>query len=257
MTYTTITRDKDKSLEIINYIKSKLNIKEDDTNPDYVIAVGGDGTIINAVHKYPSSIIFGIHTGHLGFYANYEEKDVDTLINDINNNEFKTVSLGVVCASFKNNGKDVTDYALNEVTLVSPLRTLILNVSIDNEFLERYRGTGICVSTPMGSTAYNKSLHGSVIDDRLEVMQLTEMASINSMSYRTLSSSILLSKDRTISLTDISKGKKFITIDNIFYEVDEIEKLDIKFESNKIKMAYHNKNSFIERITRTFLISKE
>ena len=100
MTYTTITRDKDKSLEIINYIKSKLNIKEDDTNPDYVIAVGGDGTIINAVHKYPSSIIFGIHTGHLGFYANYEEKDVDTLINDINNNEFKTVSLGVVCASF-------------------------------------------------------------------------------------------------------------------------------------------------------------
>jgi NAD+ kinase len=257
MTYTTITRDKDKSLEIINYIKSKLTIKEDEANPDYVIAVGGDGTIINAVHKYPSSIIFGIHTGHLGFYANYDQNDVDILINDINNNEFKTISLGVVCASFNHNGKEVYDYALNEVTLVSPLRTLILNVSIDNEFLERYRGTGICVSTPTGSTAYNKSLHGSVIDDRLEVMQLTEMASINSTSYRTLSSSILLSKDRTISLTDISKGKKFITIDNIFYEVDEISKLDIKFEPNKIKMAYHNKNSFIDRISRTFLISKE
>ncbi len=51
--------------------------------PELVIAVGGDGTIIKASHQYPNAVIFGVHTGHLGFYANYGVEDVEVLIDNI------------------------------------------------------------------------------------------------------------------------------------------------------------------------------
>ena len=157
MKYAFVLRDEDASLGVANYIRDKIKLEENDKNPDLVIAVGGDGTILNAVHTYPNACIFGVHTGHLGFYANYDIDEVDILIDDINNNNYKIDKYDVLECEFSDiNGKTYNDFALNEVTIVSPLRTLKLDVKIDDEFIERFRGTGFCVSTPSGSTAYNK-----------------------------------------------------------------------------------------------------
>ncbi len=262
MKYCIILRDNDESKKIEDLLLSKIKIEYDDKNPDYVIAVGGDGTIIKAGHKYPNAVIFGIHTGHLGHYANYSVEDIDILIDNINNNTFNIQNLDVLSAEFvTESGNIVNDFAINEVTIVSPLRTLILDVNIDDDFFERYRGTGLCISTPSGSTAYNKSLHGSVIDYRLKAMQLTEIAGINSTAYKTLGSPVVLSYDRRIKL-ELARGYEvpkdvFITVDHISYSIKDLKCLYIFYDNKKMKMAYNKPEEFINRISRSFLISKK
>ena len=262
MKYCIILRDNDESKKIEDLLLSKIKIEYDDKNPDYVIAVGGDGTIIKAGHKYPNAVIFGIHTGHLGHYANYSVEDIDILIDNINNNTFNIQNLDVLSAEFvTESGNIVNDFAINEVTIVSPLRTLILDVNIDDDFFERYRGTGLCISTPSVSTAYNNSLHGSVIDYRLKAMQLTEIAGINSTAYKTLGSPIVLSYDRRIKL-ELARGYEvpkdvFITVDHISYSIKDLKCLYIFYDNKKMKMAYNKPEEFINRISRSFLISKK
>ena len=262
MKYCIVVKDNLESKKIRDLLISKIKIEYEEKNPDYVIAVGGDGTIIKAGHKYPDAVIFGIHTGHLGHYSNYSVEDIDVLIDNVNNNTFKIQNLDVLSAEFvTESGNIVNDFALNEVTIVSPLRTLILDVHIDNEYLERYRGTGLCISTPYGSTAYNKSLHGSVIDYKLKAMQLTEIAGINSIAYKTLGSPIVLSYDRRIKL-ELAEGFEvpkdiFITVDHISYSIRDLKCLYIFYNDKTLKMGYNNPEEFVNRISRSFLISKK
>jgi len=258
MKYAFLLRDLDESLNVKKYIEEKIKLEYDEKTPDIVIAIGGDGTILNAVHKYPDAIVFGIHTGHLGFFANYDMNEIDTLIDDINYNRYKVDLLDTIeCNFYDKNGKKYTDFALNEVTIVSPLRTLRLDVSVNDEFIESFRGTGFCVSTPYGSTAYNKSLHGSVVDTTLKVMQLTEIASINSNAYRTLSSPLILSSERVLKFKAKNETKVFITFDHLSYDLDNFDNIDIFYKKDRIKLAYNTQKSFLNRINRTFLISKE
>ena len=263
MKYCILSRDFEESNKIKEYIKLNLKHEYNNNNPDIVIAIGGDGTIIKAAHEYPKAILFGIHTGHLGFYANYLVNDVDLLINDINTNNYNIEEYSLLQAEFvSKNGTVTNDFALNEVTISSPLRTLTLDVYIDDHFLEKYRGTGLCISTPSGSTAYNKSLHGAVVDNLVNVIQLTEIAGINSNAYRTISSPMVLSDKRRIKLEVEAKTYQetsdlFITADHVSYPVKELKTLYIFLSGKKLKMASHDKKNFMDRITRTFLVSKE
>ena len=88
MKYTTVVKNDSESKRVEEKIRNSIKIEEDNKNPDYVIAIGGDGTIIKASHRFPKAIIFGVHTGHLGFYANYNVDTVDELIDDINSEKF-------------------------------------------------------------------------------------------------------------------------------------------------------------------------
>ena len=56
---------------------------------------------------------------------------------------------------------------------------------------ERFRGDGLCISTPSGSTAYNKALGGAIIHPSLKAIQLAEMASINNRVFRTIGSPLI------------------------------------------------------------------
>lgn len=257
MKYCIIHRNDEASSQITQEIKGKLQLEYNDKNPDYVIAVGGDGTILKAFHSYPNAILFGVHTGHLGFYANYMAFEIDKLIEDITTKSFHVDELDVLSSKIISENQVIEANAINEVTIVTPARTLILNVAINDEHFERFRGTGICISTPSGSTAYNKSLHGSVIDPKLKCMQMTEIAGINSNAYRTLSSPLVLSYDRVIKLTAEKAQEVFITVDHTSYTIAAFKELEVYYDNKKMKMAYRTQDSFISRITRTFLISKE
>lgn len=254
MKFWIISKKDQISNEISNKLISKINLEYSSINPDYVIAIGGDGTILKAVHEYENAIIFGIHTGHLGFFANYSIDMLDDLISDINNNTFNIEKLDLLSASIND---EKTEYiALNEVSIITPPRTLILDVFIDDIFFERFRGTGFCISTPSGSTAYNKSLHGSVVDPAIKAFQVTEIAGINSTAYRTFSSPLVLSGDRKVRFEAIEEEEVFFTSDNISFTEEKFKKLEIKYGNKFVSFGYHTKQSFVNRIKRTFLVSE-
>ncbi len=256
MKYLTVVKNDQESKKVEEKIREKIKLEYSKESPDYVIAIGGDGTIIQASHSYPNAIIFGVHTGHLGFYANYDVDKLDELINDINSNTFETLDIEYISCEVidKNNNVLLLGEALNEVTILTPLRTLILDVNIDGKHFETFRGTGLCVSTTFGSTGYNKSLHGAVVDTSLDAFQLTEIAGINSNVYRTLASPLVLSKNRVIELVNSNNMEKaYITVDFLAKEISDFKAIRIKSSNDKIKMAYHEYEDHLKRIKRAFL----
>ncbi|MDV2687009.1 NAD(+) kinase, partial [Alkalihalophilus lindianensis] len=90
--------------------------------------------------------------------------------------------------------------ALNESTVKSLEGTLVIDVEIRGEHFERFRGDGLCVSTPSGSTAYNKALGGAIIHPSISAIQVAEMASINNKVFRTIGSPLILPAHHTCLL---------------------------------------------------------
>lgn len=133
----------------------------DDVNPDVVITVGGDGTLLGAFHRYRNQLdsirFVAIHTGHLGFYTDWRNFEVDQLIESLKQDKGERVSYPLLDVSVKFKSGDVVRYAaLNEATLRKVNGTLLCEVYINGELFENFRGDGLCVATPTGSTGLSK-----------------------------------------------------------------------------------------------------
>ncbi|MFI3329015.1 MAG: NAD kinase [bacterium] len=257
MTYTIISKDCADSKDLQKVISKKLQLKEDENNPDIIIVIGGDGTILRAIHQYSdildNVIIFGIHTGHLGFLTNYKKDDVNDIIDLLNNSDkIQVEEHSLLEYKFESNDGIKTGIALNEVTITSAPNMITLDVVVDEKILETFRGGGLCISTPLGSTGYNKSLGGAVIDHNIPCIQVTEIAGINSNSYKTLQSSLLLSVDRKILIKGNSEFGLF-TYDNKSHRVDSFKSLEVKLSNRKVRLAYNSEINFVNRVNKSFL----
>lgn len=252
LSYAIINKFDDNTLAITKKIKEGIKLPYNEETPNIVFTVGGDGTFIRACHKYPTATFFGVHTGHLGFYSNYGIEDLDNLINDINNNNFKINRIPLLSVQiFADNIYNFT--AINEMTIICPPRTLKLDVYINNEFFEHFRGTGMCISTPTGSTAYNKSLGGAIIDHNIRAMQLTEIAGINSTSFETINSPLVLGNGYYVELQAVGKYKGiYLTVDTLSIELQNFKRLTAHMGSNYVKVGSNSDISFISRIKRSF-----
>ena len=158
-------------------------------NPDVVISIGGDGMLLSAFHKYESMLdrvrFVGIHTGHLGFYTDYRDFEVGKLVDNLKLDTGARISYPILNVKVKMmDGRQVSARALNEATVKRLSKTMVADVFINQVHFERFRGDGISVSTPTGSTAYNKSLGGAVLHPTIEALQIAEVASLNNRVYR-------------------------------------------------------------------------
>ena len=234
----------------------------DDEHPDVVITVGGDGTLLGAFHRYRNqldSICFvAIHTGHLGFYTDWRNYEVDQLIESLKQDKGEHVSYPLLDVNVKFKSGDVIRYAaLNEATLRKVNGTLLCEVYINGELFENFRGDGLCVATPTGSTGLSKSLGGAVVHPRAEVMQMTEMASINNRVYRTLSSPMIFAKDNVLTLRPESKEGMVMAIDHLAYDANEIEEIQLQISGERISFAAYRHTPFWDRVEDAFIGSRE
>ena len=234
----------------------------DDEHPDVVITVGGDGTLLGAFHRYRNQLdsirFVAIHTGHLGFYTDWRNFEVDQLIESLKQDKGEHVSYPLLDVNVKFKSGDVIRYAaLNEATLRKVNGTLLCEVYINGELFENFRGDGLCVATPTGSTGLSKSLGGAVVHPRAEVMQMTEMASINNRVYRTLSSPMIFAKDNVLTLRPESKEGMVMAIDHLTYDANEIEEIQLQISGERISFAAYRHTPFWDRVEDAFIGSRE
>lgn len=228
-------------------------------NPDIVISIGGDGMLLSAFHKYEKLIdrvrFVGIHTGHLGFYTDYRDFEVDKLIENLKLDTGARVSYPILNVKVKlADGRVVEARALNEATIKRLSKTMVADVIINNVPFERFRGDGISVSTPTGSTAYNKSLGGAVLHPTIEALQIAEVASLNNRVYRTLGSSIVVPKKDKIAIEPKHSDRYSIAVDNKTYVYDNIEKIEYQIDQHKIHfVATPSHTSFWNRVKDAFI----
>lgn len=185
--------------------RHKLNSME----IECVIVLGGDGTIIqtaNDIMRYDIPIL-GVNLGTLGFLAEIDESNVleslERLFVDDFQVEKRLMLQGDISFSHKEE-KDITSYALNDVVIARKgfSRIISLGIYVNDELVEHFRGDGVIISTPTGSTAYNLSAGGPLVISRANVMVITPICP-HSLSPR----SIVVSADDTVKVV-VGKSKK-------------------------------------------------
>lgn len=257
-----ISNRKPQSQGVYHALKHKLrknNFILNDKNPDIVISIGGDGMLLSAFHKYEHQLdrvrFVGVHTGHLGFYTDYRDYELDKLIENLKLDTGAKVSYPILNVKIHHgDGEVTTKRALNEATIKRAGRTMVADVIINNVHFERFRGDGISVSTPTGSTAYNKSLGGAVLHPTIEALQVAEVASLNNRVFRTLGSSVIVPKKDKIEIVPTWSDRHSLSIDNMHFLYNNLSKVEYQIDHHKIHfLATPSHTSFWNRVKDAFI----
>ena len=255
--YALVVKQDEMSANIAEKIKKGLTgimeYKPDD--PDLVISVGGDGTMLLSVHQYMEQKVsfVGVHTGTLGFFTDYQKDEITELIAAIKADHYQMTPRHLLEVDVYHKAGKETYLALNEMRIDHGYTTQVIDVYIDDELLEVFRGNGLCVSTPSGSTAYNKSIGGAVIYPGSPLMQLTEVAAIQHNAYRSLGASLILDENKVIKLKGQHFNRVYLGIDHLSYHLDDVEKIEIRISKKVVKFIEYKEMSFIQRIRRAFI----
>lgn len=178
---------------------------------DVCFAIGGDGTIIHtakAAAEYGQSVL-GINAGRMGFMAALEESELGYLSRFFDGRFFVEERKMLEITTDGNRY-----YCLNDAVLSKGTLSKIIDIRVwcDGKMLTSFRGDGVIVATPTGSTAYNLSAGGPVIDPNLECLSITPIC-----PHTLFTRPIVLKSDSKIEVQGCyghaSDGDVYLTVD--------------------------------------------
>ncbi len=210
---------------------------------DYVIVVGGDGTILNFIQhiEHKDIKILGINNGHLGYLADVESSQAFIAIDSLINDKF-TIETRIMLECVLGNRRKL---ALNELYInkAHTTKMLEMNVEINGSKLEVFRGDGIIVTTPTGSTAYNLSAGGAILKPDGNMIGITPIC-----PHMLHNRPVIVDGDDCIKLkVEISEYKQAIAyIDGeIFGEIDKDKTIKITKAKEVVRLVKtQNKNFY-------------
>jgi NAD+ kinase len=147
---------------------------------DLVIVLGGDGSILRTASwmGHRQVPVLGINLGRLGFLADYQPDEVQTTLDEIAAGHFRLVDHLLLEFSILRNGKpSAQGLAVNEVSVLAgpPFSMIEIMLHVDDQLATTYRGDGLIVSTPVGSTAHSLSAGGPILRKDLDVVLFTPL----------------------------------------------------------------------------------
>lgn len=154
------------------------------------------------------------------------------------------------------NGEETVLTGLNEITFRRSIQTIEADVYLNKQLFERFNRGGLCVSTPTGSTAYNKSLGGPIVSPTLTAIQMSEMSSINNRVYRTISSSIVIGERESITVVPEPglEDYYFIGADGVeFKHSTHINKIKYQVSPKAAYFVNFRKPAFWRRVHQAFI----
>ncbi|WP_026522173.1 NAD(+)/NADH kinase [Butyrivibrio sp. VCB2001] len=271
-------RVKDKDLKVTNHIKNYLEKrgkkvviateKSEEEDPlfitrkhlsiipedtDLVIVLGGDGTMLQAARSvaYQDIPLVGVNLGTMGYLAEVEEAGIDDALDRILKGWYEIEDRMMLRGALE--GKK--DYSLNDiiVTRYQGIATIGYNIFVNDQFLCSYYADGLVVSTPTGSTGYNMSAGGPIIEPSANMILVTPICphTLNSRSLvfspnTKIDVELLPGRDGN-PMTAISSFDGSGTL--LMHTGDKIE---IKMSKKTTKILRLNKVSFLDVISKKF-----
>lgn len=216
LNYKVETEEKKKIVdEIAQQIEQKmsfLNKKKEAKCPKYVFSIGGDGTMMHSMHEYikHKSIIIGIHAGNVGFLTPFEQSDINSIVELIDNPKARIEQRSILTYESFSSMKHKKELCINEfaITAMGPNDMLDFSVEIEHRGLVskagNYKANAVLVSGPCGSTAYNMNAGGAIVDPSVKCMQFLMIAP-TTLGARP----IIIGKNSKIHVTVKRKAKVF------------------------------------------------
>jgi NAD+ kinase len=176
---------------------------------DLLLVFGGDGTMLRAVAETNGSAtpILGVNMGRLGFLTALSAEDIAAGLEKLWRNDFVIESRPLIEATGQCQGQHVRMSALNDIVISrgAVSRLIELDVSVNGKELTCYRGDGLIVSTPTGSTAYSLSAGGPIISPGADVFAITPICA-HALSHRT----VIISLGSVVGVKLLSKEMETI-----------------------------------------------
>ena len=241
-----------KSLKIKNFL-----IKEFKINPvkrsNLIIVIGGDGFMLQTLKKSKksSSLFYGINSGNYGFLMNKFSKK-----NTIKNlTKAKMISISPLEMKVISKKKSKKSLAINEVSILRQSRqAAFISISNGSKFIiKKLISDGVLVSTPAGSTAYNMSVHGPILNLNSKKISIAPISAFRPRRWR----GKIVSYKSQITIKNLNPEKRPISAvaDNI--EVRNAKTVIIKI-NNKIKFnLLYDKNSSLQKKIKLEQLKKE
>ncbi len=214
---------------------------------DFAVILGGDGTILAAARALvPHGIpIMGVNLGWLGFLASTEQKDLYPMVKLALEGRLKTEERNMLKVEVFGSGPKplFTSLAMNDCYLHAGSISRIVEVEtrINGEFLAHYKGDGVIVSTPTGSTAYSLAANGPIVSPHLPVMVVTPICP------HTLSQRPLLVSDRDQLELSVVKSSPalFFSLDGQHQRsIAHGMKVSVSRSDRNLKLLVHPQSSY-------------
>ncbi|RKM62129.1 NAD(+)/NADH kinase [Butyrivibrio sp. CB08] len=231
--------------------RKNLSVIPEDT--DLVIVLGGDGTVLQAARSmaYMDMPLIGVNLGTMGYLTEVAVSDVDNALDRILAGDYEIEERMMLRGSL--DGKK--DYSLNDVIIskYQGIAAIGYNLYINDKFLCSYYADGLVISTPTGSTGYNMSAGGPIIEPLANMLLVTPICphSLNSRS-------LLFSPDNRIEV-ELLKGRNgfdqqaIVSFDGSGTLIMNTgDKIEVKKSKKTTKILRLNQVSFLEKISKKF-----
>ena len=156
---------------------------------DFLVSLGGDGTLLSLVrrsYKWHKPVL-GINAGNLGFLADIVIAEIDNFLDKLIEGEYRVDERMMMEGYIQRGDTEVSFCAFNDVVITRPTISKMVNIEayIDNDLFNIYRGDGLILSTPTGSTAYNLAAGGPVVYPLTDAFIMTPICA-HSLTQRPL-----------------------------------------------------------------------
>ena len=220
---------------------------------DFVISIGGDGTILRSANEIGelSIPIIGLNKGRLGFLANSPIEIIDSIIEKITNSNYRISERTIIQVEFEGKTKN----ALNEISITRKNTTSLITIDtkLNDQYLNTYWADGLIISTPTGSTGYSLSCGGPIIMPDSKNLVLTPIAPHN-LNARPLV--ISDSKQIEISING-RENEYFVSADSQIFSVNIESKINISKAPYFLKMVEFEEDSYINTLREKLMWGKD
>ena len=212
------------------------------SNSNLLIAIGGDGTMLNCSREYGSKgiPILGINLGNLGFLADIDPKDITSNLLRVIEGKFakdeRFFLQGQVLGDKKSNS-----LALNEVVVHSGkvAQLIEFNLYIDDKFVYRQKADGLIISSPTGSTAYSLSGGGPIVHPAVDTIIVLPM-----LPHNLNTSPLLVDSDSKIKV-ELENQKAILSFDShVNFPLKGDSTIDISKASSSLVLIHPQGQDF-------------
>lgn len=169
------------------------------------LVLGGDGTLLKAARDLMDSDIplLGVNLGTLGYLAEVEIGNIEQALDMLLADEYTIEDRMMLEGNVYRGTEKQTDFALNDIIIsrCGSLQVLQFDIYVNGQFLNGYSADGMIVATPTGSTAYNMSAGGPIVEPGASLLLLTPICP-HTLNTR----SIILSPEDEIAI-EIPEGR--------------------------------------------------
>lgn len=224
---------------------------------DMLLSIGGDGTLLDTITLVRDSGIpvLGVNLGRLGFLSSISKDEILPAIDQVFHGNYSLDQRTLISLDTRESYFGSLNFALNEfsITKLSTHSLAVINVYVDDKFLNTYWSDGLLIATPTGSTAYSLSCFGPIVAPDSENFVITPIASHN-LTVRP----IVIPDKCTIRVTVGGRNQQYqVGLDSRFQQIDFNIEMVIRRAAFKINLVQLNNKDFFTTIREKLLWGKD